>query len=302
VKARDVMTRHPILVSAADREREGLLELMRDADIHHLPVVEDGLLLGVWVAGDDGQMLMLGPESVREVSSDADADAGMRALMGDAEVVLVRDAGLPVGVITRTDVLGIVRTAIGRGIGRRHPRPTVVRIAGRNGAGKTTLIMRSLGPLGRFDAVVVQANAPGEGEGGAPAPDAPDVSQVLEPSAHWRSGLDRVVARLADAELILVEDRDGELDLAHGIGEDVQVAVVAVEDLAGLRPDQLADAQAVVITRAEALSPEALDEAVAGLRARCPGLDVFRVGAVADDPGLAEWVRWISKQVMRRRG
>ena len=299
MRAKDVMTRHPILVSAADRERDGLLELMRDADIHHLPVVENGMLLGVWVATDDGQMLMLGPERVREVSSDADADAGMRALLGDAEVVLVRDAGLPVGVITRSDVLGIVRTAIGRGIGRRHPRPTVVRIAGRNGAGKTTLIMRSLAQLRGFDAVVVQANA---AEEDAPPADAGDVRQVVEPSAHWRSGLDRVVGRLADSELILVEDRDGELDLAHGIGEDVQVAVVPVACLGELRTDQLADAQAVVLTHAEGLSADALAGAVASVRARCPGLDVFAVGAVPDDPGLAEWVRWISKQVMRRRG
>ena len=300
MKAKDVMTRHPILVSAADRERDGLLELMRDADIHHLPVVEDGMLLGVWVATDDGQMLMLGPERVREVSSDADADAGVRALMGDAEVVLVRDAGLPVGVITRSDVLGIVRTAIGRGIGRRHPRPTVIRIAGRNGAGKTTLIMRSLAQLGRFDAVVVQANA--AEEDAAPAGDAAAATHVVEPSAHWRSGLDRVVTRLADSELILVEDRDGELDLAHGIGEDVQVAVVPVAGLGELRPDQLADAQAVVATHAEGLSDAELTEAVAAVRARCPGLEVFAVGAVGDDPGLAEWVRWVSKQVMRRRG
>ena len=299
MKAKDVMTRHPILVSAADRERDGLLDLMRDADIHHLPVVEDGMLLGVWVATDDGQILMLGPERVREVSSDADADAGVRALLGDTEVVLVRDAGLPVGVITRSDILGIVRTAIGRGIGRRHPRPAVIRIAGRNGAGKTTLIMRSLARLGRFDAVVVQANA---AEGEAPAADGAAIAQVVEPSAHWRSGLDRVVSRLADSELILVEDRDGDLDLAHGIGEDVQVAVVPVAGLGDLRPDQLADAQAVVATHAEGLSADELAEAVAAVRARCPGLEVFAVGAAGDDPGLAEWVRWVSKQVMRRRG
>lgn len=300
MKAKDVMTRHPILVSAADRERDGLLALMRDADIHHLPVVEGGMLLGVWVATDDGQVLMLGPERVREVSSEADADAGVRALMGDAEVVLVRDAGLPVGVITRSDVLGIVRTAIGRGIGRRHPRPTVIRIAGRNGAGKTTLIMRSLAQLGRFDAVVVQANAAEAGVPGASA--AGDVTQVVEPSAHWRSGLDRIVSRLADSELIMVEDRDGELDLAHGIGEDVQVAVVPAANVGELRMDQLADAQAVVVTHAEGLSGDGLAEAVASVRARCPGLEVFAVGAVGDDPGLAQFVRWISKQVMRRRG
>ncbi len=200
-------------------------------------------------------------------------------------------------------MLGIVRTAIGRGIGRRHPRPTVVRIAGPAGAGKTTLIMRSLAHLGRFDAVVVQANLEGEADGpppGAPEPGA--VREVVEPAAHWRSGLDRVVARLADAELILVEDRDGEIDLAHGIGEDVQVAVIPVSQAGSLSPMQLADAQAVVVTYADTLGADALAEAIATVGARCPGVLIFPTAAVRDDHGLEPWVRWIAMQVMRRHG
>lgn len=301
MRAKDVMTSHPILVSAAEHDREQLLRLMRDADIHHLPIVENGLLLGVWVETGDGRVVMMGRDKVEEVASDASADVGVRALMGDAEAVLVRDAGLPVGVITRSDVLGIVRTAIGRGIGRRHPRPTVIRIAGPAGAGKTTLIMRSLAHLGRFDAVVVQANLEGAAAPGAP-PAPAEVREVVEPSAHWRSGLDRVVARLADAELIIVEDRDGEIDLAHGIGEDAQVAVVPVSDASSLTPMQLADAQAVVLTYADTLAPGALAEAVAHVGRRCPGVLIFPTAAVRDDQGLDQWVRWISMQVMRRHG
>lgn len=301
MRAKDVMTSHPILVSAAEQDRAELLRLMRDADIHHLPIVENGLLLGVWVATDDGRVVMLGRDRVQEVSSDASADAGVRALMGDAEAVLVRDAGLPVGVITRADVLGIVRTAMGRGIGRRHPRPVVVRIAGPQGAGKTTLIMRSLARLGHFDAVVVQANLEGVDQPAAPGrPE--DVREVRDPAAHWRSGLDRIVARLADAELILVEDRDGEIDLAHGIGEDVQVAVIPVGDAATLSPLQLADAQAVVVTYADTLPADALADAVAAVEARCPGLEIFPVAATRDDQGLEPWIRWIAMQVMRRHG
>ena len=304
MRAKDVMTSHPILVSAAEQDRDALRRLMRDADIHHLPIVENGLLIGVWVATDDGRVVMLGRDRVEEVASDASADAGMRALMGDAEAVLVRDAGLPVGVITRSDVLGIVRTAIGRGIGQRHPRPTVIRIAGPAGAGKTTLIMRSLAHLGRFDAVVVQANLAGpEGSGEAAAPGPPaDVRELVEPSAHWRSGLERVVARLADSELILVEDRDGELDLAHGIGEDVQVAVVPVADAGALSAVQLADAQAVVVTYADTSPAGGVAEALASLEARCPGIATFAVAAAQDDPGLEAWVRWVGMQVMRRHG
>ena len=49
----------------------------------------------------------------------------------DAEVVFVWDSGVPAGHPTRLDVLSMVRSALGRGIGRRHPRPVVVRLAGR---------------------------------------------------------------------------------------------------------------------------------------------------------------------------
>ncbi len=299
MRAKDVMSAHPILVSAAEHDRDALRRLMEDAGVHHLPIVENGLLLGVWVSTEDGRVLALGRDRVDEVSSEADADSGMRALMGDAEAVLVREAGLPVGVITRSDVLGILRTALGRGIGRRHPRPTVIRIAGREGAGKTTLIMRSLAHLGQFETVVVQAN----GSTATPDDAAPaGVTEVVEPSAHWRSGLERVVARLAESELILVEDRDGDLDLAHGIGEDLQVAVAAVLEIDDLTANRLADAQAVVVTHLDAAPEGAARDAVASLKQRCPGLAIFTVGAQAGDEGLNEWVRWVSAQVMRRRG
>ena len=297
MKARDVMTAHPILVSAAETDRTSLLRLMEDAQVHHLPIVENGLLLGVWVATNDGRIVLLGRDRVAEVSSDSDADAGMRALIGDAEAVLVRDAELPVGVITRSDVLGIVRTAIGRGVGRRHPRPAVIRLAGRAGAGKTTLIMRSLAHLGRYDAVVVQANGSGSGS----AEDA-GIPVVRDPSAHWRAGLDRVVSRLADAQLILLEDRDGAPDLAHGIGEDLQVAVVPVGEVGELTADRLADAQAVVVTHADTASRHETQEAVASLEELCPGLKIFVVAVARDDRGLDEWVRWVSRHVMRRHG
>ena len=222
--------------------------------------------------------------------------------MGDAEVVIVREAGLPVGVITRSDVLGILRAAIGRRIGRRHPRPTVVRIAGRAGAGKTTLIMRSLARLGRFDSVVVQANgSEPEPEAGSPSVEA-GFRELVEPSAHWRAGLDRVVRRLSDAELIMLEDRDGTPDLARGIGEDVQVAVVPASEAATLTTDRLADAQAVVLTHLDAVSPDDLAAAAASFAERCPGVTVFSVGPPGDDSGLDEWVRWVATQVMRRRG
>jgi Ni2+-binding GTPase involved in maturation of urease and hydrogenase len=136
----------------------------------------------------------------------------------------------------------------------------VIRLAGRAGAGKTTLILRSLAHLGRYDAVVVQADGSAEDVG---------VPVVRDPSAHWRAGLDRVVSRLADAQLILLEDRDGAPDLAHGLGEDLQIAVVPVGEVGELTADRLADAQAVVVTHADTASRHETQDAVAFLEELC---------------------------------
>ena len=154
----------------------------------------------------------------------------------------------------------------------------MVRLAGRAGAGKTTLIVRSLAHLGRFDTVVVQAS----GSESAPAEDL-GVPEVRDPLAHWRAGFDRAVGRVADAELILLEDRDGAPDLGSGIGEDVQVAVVPVGEVGELSADQLSDAQAVVVTHADTVSRHEVQDAVASLDERCPGIAIFVVAPARDD-------------------
>ncbi len=156
--------------------------------------------------------------------------------------------------------------------------------------------MRSLAHLGQYDAVVVQANASGSGS----AEDV-GIQVVRDPSAHQPAGLDRVVKRLADTQLILLEDRDGAPDLAHGIGEDLQVAVVPVGEVGELTADRLADAQAVVVTHADTVSRHETQDAVAFLEELCPGLAIFVVAVARDDRGLDEWVRWISRHVMRQR-
>ena len=127
------------------------------------------------------------PERVHETHPDVDATDAIEALLGDAEVVFVWDSGVPAGILTRSDVLAIVRAALGRGIGRRHPRPCVLRLAGPAGAGKTTLIIRTLPLLGRIDTAVVQANAAEAGDAGALA----GARAVDDPHAHWRAGLTR---------------------------------------------------------------------------------------------------------------
>ena len=296
MKASEIMSAHPVVVPAGERDEGRLRDLMTRAGVSHLPIVEEGHLRGAWALGEE-VLVELGPDKGTEVDAGADAEEVMAACLADAELVLVGGAGAPAGVITRSDVLAVLRTALDHGIGRRHRRPTVIRIAGREGAGKTTLIRRSLPHLARFDAVVVQANAAAAG----PDP-GQTVPEVVDPSAHWRAGLHRLLGRLSDSELILLEDRDGEPDLARGIGEDAQVAVVPAADAGQLSAELLADAQAVVLTWLEALAPAELAEAVDALGRRVPGVAVFAVALADDDPGFLAWIGWIDVQVMRNRG
>jgi CBS domain-containing protein len=297
VKIRDVMSSRPIVVRD-DEPPEDLKRLMQAGRVHHLPVVEGDQLIGVWTATEEGPLVLLGPEKVHQTRPDVDAEEAMEALLSDSEVVLVWDAGVPAGVLTRADALALVRSALARGVGRRHPRPVVVRLAGPAGAGKTTLVIRTLPLLGRLEAAVVQANAlePGEPSelGGARALD--------EPGAHWRGGLRRAVERLSDAQLILVEDRDGPVELSRGIGEDVQVAVVPAADCGEVLPLAVEDAQAVVVTRCDEMPVLDAEAAVEALRERLAGVEVFAVAAGHDDRGLEPWARWVEGQVLSRRG
>lgn len=296
MKVREVMSSHPILLRADEHSSSDLHRLMEAGKVHHIPVVDGPWLVGLWIATDEGPLVMVGRDRVFETSPDADAGEAIRALLDDSEAVLVWDSGVPAGVLTRSDVKAIVTTALGRGIGRRHPRPVVVRLAGPAGAGKTTLLMRTLALLGRLDIAVIQANAQEAGDegrlGGARAID--------EPGAHWRKGLHAAMERLSDAQLILVEDRDGPVDLAHGIGEDVQVAVVPAADVALLTAEQLSDAQAVVVTKVDEVPLAEAQAAREGLQDRCPGLEVFAVAAGHDDRGLDPWSRWIERCVLSR--
>jgi Ni2+-binding GTPase involved in maturation of urease and hydrogenase len=295
MKVRDVMTAHPVLATAREADRERVRQLMEDADVHHVPVVDGDELVAVWAQGEDGSLFLLGGDRVVELPADADAADAMATLMRDAEVVLVREEGLTTGILTRADALAIVRTALGRGVGRRHAHPTVIRVAGARGTGKTSLIMRTLARLSGVDAVVLQVNAAtGPGTAG-------DAHEVVDDTAHWRAGLSRAVSRLQDAQLILLEDRDAEPDLSRGIGEDLQVAVIDATDAGRLPAARLRDAQAVVLTHADETDDGAAT-AVATCRERFPGVQVFTVGPGAIDDGLDEWARWVARQVMRRRG
>lgn len=294
MRARDVMSGHPVTIPAGEHDPAVVARLMDDAGTRHLPIVDGGRIAGAWVAGAGAGPARVGAERVAEVAPDADAEEPVRMLLEGAEVVVVRDDAGPLGVITRTDVMSMVRAAMAQGAGRRHPRPTVVRVAGVAGAGKSTLIRRTAAALTGYETVVVQANPSGSAAAGA-------VREVRDTSAHWRAGLARVVRELADAELVLLEDRDEDVDLARGIGEDVQVAVTHLAAAGSLTPERLGDAQAVVLTHADATGADGVRDAVDALAVRCPGLAVMAIGS-SDDEAFAAWVRWVGRQVLRRRG
>jgi hypothetical protein len=149
--------------------------------------------------------------------------------------------------------------------------------------------MRTLARLGTIDAVVLQVNEP---TGPATAAGA---REVVDGSAHWRAGLRRAVDRLQDAQLIVLEDRDEDPDLSRGIGEDIQVAVLAAGDVDALQAARMRDAQAIVLMDAD-------EPATAACRERFPGLRVFAVSPGPGDEGMEEWSRWVAQQVLRRRG
>lgn len=291
----EIMSRRPIVV---DERTADLRRLMEVGHVRHLPVVEAGRLTGVWIATDEGPLVMLGPERVHQMPATGSATEALDALIGGAEAVLVWEEDRPAGVLTRSDLRAVVREAVAGGIGRRHPRPTVVRLAGPAGCGKTTLLMRTLALLGRVDAAIVQGNAAAAGEvaslAGGRGLDAPEV--------HQRIGLRRAVDALSDAQLILVEDRDGPHDAMGDVGEDVRVAVVPASELAALSAERLAGVGALVVTRADEAPPMEVEHALHALRNRCAGLHTFAVAAGRDDRGLAAWSRWLEGRAFEGRG
>lgn len=294
MKVRDIMSSRPIVVGERAADVRHLMELGR---VHHVPVVEGGRLLGIWLATDDGPVVLLGPRHVHEIEADAPAADAMDALVGGVEAVLVWDSGVPAGMLTREDLSGVVRAAMSKGIGRRRPRPVVARLVGPAGAGKTTLLVRTLSLLGRLEVAVIQGNAAVAGDAGEIA----GARAVDEPSAHWRAGLSRTVARLADAQLILVEDLDGPLELGRGIGEDLLIAVVPAAEAGGLTRGALEEAQALVVTRVDEVDARRLDDDLAAVRERSSGIVTFATAAAHDDRGLAAWADWLEGEVLRRR-
>jgi CBS domain-containing protein len=300
VKIADVMTTRPLVVCAEDG-RDQVRWLMESARVHHLPLVYEGKLVGLWIATDEGPLLLLSPGAAHETTPDADAFEAMAKLLAGREAVVVWDeqAEQPVGLLTRSDALRLLRMALNKELGRRRFRPVVARVIGPEGAGKSTLIVRTLERLRRFQVTVVQANPRHRS---APAAPAVGASRVIEaPEVHWAKGFAEVIPGLADAQLIMVEDRDGPPALGHGIGEDLQVLVVPPLRLDQVTPETLQEAGAVVITNCDrAPAGFDLEGATRQLRASNAELPVFGVSPAANDRGLEDWCRWLEARVLSR--
>ena len=53
MRVNEVMSARPIVVSSGSR-RETVRRLMESAQVHHVPVIDDGRVAGVWLATTEG--------------------------------------------------------------------------------------------------------------------------------------------------------------------------------------------------------------------------------------------------------
>lgn len=290
----DIMTRHPLAVGPDDDEAD-LRRLAALGRLHHLPLIEGGRLVGMWIASPDGQLVMVGPDRVHQTTADADAQEAFEALLGGKDAVLAWEAGEPIGVVTRADALSVIRSALARGIGRRHERPVVFRLVGPAEADKGTLLLRTIPLLRHVRAGVVRA-APHEDEGGIQL--LQGVPLIEAPEAQWRAGLRRALEQLSDVQAVLVEDAAGPRAAVKGVGEDHQVLVVDAPSLDDLDRTHLSDVSAVVVSRLDRAPDVEIARVREDLCAGDPELPVFGVAADRDDRGLEEWRDWLLAQVL----
>ena len=291
----DIMTRHPLAVGP-DEEEADLERLASLGRLHHLPLIDGGRLVGMWIASADGPLVMIGPEQVHQTTTEADAEEAFEALLAGKEAVLAWEDGEPRGVVTRADAMAVIRSALARGIGRRHGRPVVVRLVGPGDARKGALLLRTLPLLRHVHAAVVRAARHDKDE--AVSGRLHGVPLVEAPEAHWRAGLHRALEGLADAQMVLIEDAEGPAAAATGVGEDHQVLVVSAPGLGQLDRSRLSDVAALVVTRLDDAPGLDLETVREDLCASDPDLPVFGVAVERDDRGLDAWRDWLLAQVL----
>lgn len=293
---REVM-RQRLLTATPDESAGDAARVMAAARVRHMPVVDGDRLIAMWVATDDGGARRVDADRVYQATQDADAVDAIGSIIAGSEAVLVWDGGRPVGILTRADVVELVRRGLAGEVRGIAVPPVVVRLVGPAGSGKTALITRTVPLLRRCEVGVIQANQPGA----AAIPELAGIPVIADPHAHWRKGLRAAVERLAGVGLILVQDRDSPPRLEAGLGEDAQVLVVTAGDLGDLDDATLRQAQALVVTMGDDDRAGVDVEAVlASVVERHPRLATFAVSAAADGHGLAAWCAWIEALALRR--
>ena len=295
MKLQDVMSIEPLTVGT-DVPPETARRLMEDGRVHHLPIVDGDQLVGMWVATDAGPIVLLGPERLLETSPEVGAMEAVEAMMGNEAVVAMAE-GRPVGILTRTDALDLVRG--GLATTRRVMSPLVVRFVGPARSGKTTLLLRTTAGLKHCHVGVIEAN-PEPPEQRLPA-HVNGVPVAYAPAAHWRKGFRTAIEHMGGLDVILVEDRDQPPEAGIGLGEDVQIIVVPLADAGTIRVSRLVDAQAVVLTKPDEASGVDGAEERARLRRANPNLGVFVVGLGDDDRGMRTWQMWLEARLLRHR-
>ena len=255
-------------------------------------------LVGLWVAtGPD--LDLHPPDTVLEMQADETAQRALEALLDDRLAVLVRDGERPVGVLTRTNVIDFVHTALIHDVGKHTAHPILMRVVGPADAGKTTLLARTLPLLRHFPTAMVTADPPGVPEAATGAEAGPEVLHV--PEAHWARSVHGWITQVAEARLVLLEDEAPLPYLGGGLMDDALVLVVCAGREGEVADQAVKKAAAVVLTKADA-APAGFDPAGAcsKLQARVPGLAVFCTAAGSDERGLVEWADWIERRVLAR--
>lgn len=291
-----MMSVDPLTVGR-DVPPETARRLMEGGGVHHLPIVEEGHLVGLWVETDAGPLVLLGPEWIREASPDTAALDALTTMWGDEAVVAMAD-GQPVGILTRADALDLAQLGIAAMRTRALP-PLVLRFVGPARSGKTTLLFRTVARLQRCRIGVIEAN-----------PESPEerittrlsgATATHAPGAHWRKGFREAIEHMGGVDVILVEDCDQPPEAGIGLGEDVQIIVAPAADAGTILLPSLIEAQVVVLTKPdEAIGFDAAAEC-ARLRRANPNLAVFVVGLGDGDQGMGTWQQWLEARLRQHR-
>lgn len=140
------------------------------------------------------------------------------------------------------------------------------------------LIARTIGALGRLDVGFVLADASGP----------------PRPPGGW-------LGDLSDAQIVLVEEAAGAVRGRHATDAELSVIVVPAGGLGGIAPQQLAAADALVLTSDDEATEAGLHARLDEIRRSRQDLSAFIVGGGRDDEGLAAWARWIEARALHRR-